>query len=148
MLFRSKTISTALTAAETGHLVFSTLHTNSASEAIHRIVDAFKAEQQTQVRAQLSTSLLGVVAQRLLPRIRGGLIPACEILIYNPAVSNLIRENKIHEVPMVIETSGEEGMITLDKALANLVRSKEISFQTAIRHSLKPDRFKRMVESF
>ena len=143
-----ETISTALTAAETGHLVFSTLHTNSAAEAIHRIVDTFQAEQQAQVRAQLSSALLGVVAQRLVPRIRGGLIPACEILLANSAVSNLIRENKIHEIPMVIETSGEEGMVTLDKALANLTRAKEVSFQTAIKHSPKPNQFRKMVEVF
>ncbi len=143
-----ETISTALTAAETGHLVFSTLHTNSAAEAIHRIVDTFEAEQQSQVRAQLSSALLGVVAQRLVPRIRGGLIPACEILLASSAISNLIRENKIHEIPMVIETSGEEGMIILDKALANLTRSKEISFQTAIRACARPGQFRRMVESF
>ena len=93
-----ETIATAITAAETGHLVFTTLHTNSASQTIHRIVDSFPPEQQNQVRAQLSASLLGVISQRLIPRIRGGLIPACEVMFATPAVANLIRENKIHEI--------------------------------------------------
>lgn len=133
-----ETMATAITAAETGHLVFATLHTNSASQTVHRIVDSFPAEQQGQVRAQLSASLLGVMAQRLIPRIKGGLIPACEILLTNPAVSNLIRENKIHEIPLVIETSAEAGMISLNRSLANLVKGKEISFENALAYSLNP----------
>lgn len=133
-----ETMATAITAAETGHLVFATLHTNSASQTVHRIVDSFPAEQQGQVRAQLSASLLGVLAQRLVPRIKGGLIPACEILLTNPAVSNLIRENKIHEIPLVIETSAEAGMISLNRSLANLVKGKEISFENALAYSLNP----------
>ena len=143
-----ETIATAITAAETGHLVFSTLHTNSAAQAIHRIVDSFPPQQQAQIRNQLSTSLLGIVSQRLLPRVRGGLIPACEVLIANPAVGNLIRENKIHEIPMVIETSADQGMITLNKALANLVRAKEISLKTAVQHSLNPGELRELVGSF
>ncbi len=146
---RSKeTIATAITAAETGHLVFSTLHTNSASQAIHRVVDSFSPKQQPQIRNQLSSSLLGVVSQRLLPRIKGGLVPACEILISTPAVSNLIRENKIHEIPMVIETSADEGMITLNKALANHVRAKEISLKTAVKYSLNPGELRQLVGDF
>ena len=133
-----ETMATAITAAETGHLVFATLHTNSASQTVHRIVDSFPAEQQGQVRAQLSASLLGVVAQRLVPRIKGGLIPACEILLTNPAVGNLIRENKIHEIPLVIETGAESGMISLNRSLANLVKVKEISFENALSYSLNP----------
>ena len=133
-----ETISIALSAAETGHLVFSTLHTNSAAQTVHRIVDSFPAEQQNQIRAQLSGSLLGVVSQRLIPRIRGGLIPACEIMITTPAVANLIRENKIHELPLVIETSTELGMISLNRYLANLVKNKEISLDNALSHSLNP----------
>lgn len=140
-----ETIGTALTAAETGHLVFSTLHTNSAAESIHRIVNTFPAEQQNQVRSQLSTSLLGIVAQRLIPRTKGGLIPACEVLISTSAVSNLIRENKVHEIPMVIETSGDVGMVTLNKSLANLVRAKEISFKKAIQYSLNPSELRKLV---
>ena len=133
-----ETISIALSAAETGHLVFSTLHTNSAAQTVHRIVDSFPAEQQNQIRAQLSGSLLGVVSQRLIPRISGGLIPACEIMITTPAVANLIRENKIHELPLVIETSTELGMISLNRYLANLVKNKEISLDNALSHSLDP----------
>ncbi len=143
-----ETIGTAITAAETGHLVFSTLHTNDAAQAIHRMVDTFPASQQDQIRAQLSSSLLGVVAQRLLPRIRGGLIPACEIMLSTPAVSNLIRENKIHEIGMVIETSADKGMITLNKALANLVRAKEISLNAAVQYSANATELKRLVGTF
>jgi len=134
----AETMATAITAAETGHLVFATLHTNSASQTIHRIVDSFPPQQQNQIRAQLSSSLLGVVSQRLVPRIRGGLIPACEVMIANPAIANLIRENKVHEIPMVIETSGETGMISLNRALSLLVKQKEISLENALNFSLNP----------
>jgi twitching motility protein PilT len=140
-----ETISTAITAAETGHLVFTTLHTNSASQTIHRIVDSFPPEQQNQVRSQLSASLLGVVSQRLLPRIRGGLIPSCEVMFASPAVANLIRENKIHELPLVIEISAEAGMISLNRSLANLVRSREVSLETAMAYSLNPSELRKLI---
>jgi len=140
-----RTIATAITASETGHLVFATLHTNSASQSVHRIVDTFPAEQQDQVRAQLSGSLLGVISQRLIPRIKGGLIPACEIMISNPAVANLIRENKIHELPLVIETSAEAGMLSLNRALADLVKRKEISLENALNYSLNPVELKMLI---
>jgi len=140
-----KTIATAITAAETGHLVFATLHTNSASQSVHRIVDSFPGEQQDQIRAQLSGSLLGVISQRLIPRIKGGLIPACEIMISTPAVANLIRENKIHELPLVIETSAEAGMLSLNRALADLVKRKEISLENALNYSLNPVELKMLV---
>ena len=133
-----ESISMAITAAETGHLVFSTLHTNSAAQTIHRIVDSFPPEQQPQIRAQLSGSLIGVISQRLIPRIKGGLIPACEIMIMTPAIANLIRENKIHEIPLVIETSLEIGMITLNRSLADLVKRGEITMENALRFSLNP----------
>jgi twitching motility protein PilT len=133
-----ETMAIAITAAETGHLVFATLHTNSAPQTIHRIVDSFPPEQQNQVRAQLSGSLLGIISQRLIPRIRGGLIPACEIMINTPAIANLIRENKIHEIPSVIETSAEIGMITLNRSLADLVKRGEISLENALNYSLNP----------
>ena len=132
----SETMAITLTAAETGHLVFATLHTNSASQTIHRIVDSFFAEQQNQVRAQLAGSLLGVISQRLLPKIDGGVIPACEVMIVNPAIRNLIRENKIHEIPLIIETSAEQGMMSLNKALANLVKAEKVSMEDALRVSL------------
>ena len=140
-----ETISTAITAAETGHLVLATLHTNSAGQTIHRIVDSFPAAQQAQIRAQLSGSLIGVVSQRLVPRTRGGLVPACEIMLNNSAISNLIRENKIHEVPLVIETSTEIGMISLNRYLANLVRAKEVDLEVAQNYSLDPIEMRRLV---
>lgn len=142
-----ETIAIALTAAETGHLVFATLHTNSASQTIHRIVDSFPPEQQNQVRAQLSASLLGVVSQRLIPRIRGGLIPACEVMISNPAVANLVREGKIHEIPLVIETSAEAGMISLNRSLSLLVKAKEISFENALNYSSNPLELKTLIKT-
>ena len=141
-----ETIETAITAAETGHLVFSTLHTNSASQTIHRIVDTFPADQQAQIRAQLSASLLGIVSQRLVPRISGGLIPACEILKNNSAVSNLIRENKIHEIGITVETSSKEGMISMNKHLSNLIKAGEITLESAINYSPKPKSLKKLID--
>ena len=140
-----ETIATAITAAETGHLVFATLHTNSAAQSIHRIVDSFPPAQQNQIRAQLSGSLLGIVSQRLIPRIKGGLIPTAEVMISTPAIANLIRENKIHELPLVIETSAEIGMISLNRSLANLVKMKEISLENALNYSLSPAELKMLV---
>lgn len=141
-----ETIAIAITAAETGHLVFATLHTNSAAQTIHRIVDTFPSQQQQQIRAQLSGSLLGVVSQRLIPRIKGGLIPACEVMLATPAVGNLIRENKIHELPLVVETSAEIGMISLNRSLANLVKAKEISLENALKYSLNPTELRTLVK--
>jgi len=141
-----ETMSTAITAAETGHLVFATLHTNSASQTIHRIVDTFPPEQQNQVRAQLATSLFGVISQRLIPRIKGGLIPSCELMLATPATSNLIRENKIHEIPLVIETSAEEGMISLNRSLSALVKRKEISLDNALLYSQSPTELRMLVK--
>lgn len=141
----SETIATAITAAETGHLVFATLHTNSASQTIHRVVDSFPPEQQNQIRAQLSGSLLGIVSQRLIPRITGGLIPAVEVMISTSATANLIRENKIHELPLIIETSAELGMISLNRSLANLIKMKEISLENALSFSLNPAELKILI---
>jgi len=140
-----ETISTAITAAETGHLVFATLHTNSAAQSIHRVIDVFPADQQNQIRFQLAGSLLAVVSQRLIPRISGGFIPGCEVMICNTAVSNLIRENKTHEIPAVIETSMKEGMISLNRALSDLVRNKEISLNDSIDYSLNPMELKNLL---
>jgi len=140
-----ETMATTITAAETGHLVFATLHTNSASQTIHRIVDSFPSEQQNQIRVQLSGSILGVVSQRLIPRIKGGLVPACEVMISTPAVANLIRENKVHEIPMVIETSAEFGMISLNRALADLIKMAEISLENALKYSLSPNELRMLV---
>jgi len=140
-----ETMAIAITAAETGHLVLATLHTNSASQTIHRIVDSFPPEQQNQIRAQLSGSLLGIVSQRLIPRIKGGLIPACEVMISTPAIANLIRENKIHEIPLVIETSAEIGMISLNRFLADLVKKREISIENALNYSLNPTELRMLI---
>ncbi len=140
-----ETMSTAITAAETGHLVLATLHTNSASQTIHRIVDSFPPQQQSQVRAQLSSSLLGVISQRLIPRIKGGLIPACEVMLATPAISNLIRENKIHEIPMVVETNLEMGMISLNRSLSELVKRKEVSIENALNYSLSPSELRMLI---
>lgn len=141
----SETIATAITAAETGHLVFATLHTNSAAQSIHRIVDSFPPEQQTQIRAQLSGALLGIVSQRLIPRVRGGLIPAVEVMIANTAVANLIRENKIHEIPLVIETSAGQGMIPINKSLASLIKAREIRLEHALAYSGDPGALKSLI---
>jgi len=141
----AETISTALTAAETGHLVFATLHTNSAPQSIHRIVDSFPAEQQSQVRAQLSAALLGIVSQRLILSNNNEMIPACEILFNNFAIANLIRENKIHEIPLVIDTSFKDGMISLNRSLANLVKSGDVDFQKALSHSLNPQELEALI---
>lgn len=132
----TETISTAITAAETGHLIFSSLHTNNASQTIDRIIDSFPSEQQTQIRLQLSNALLGVFSQRLVPRISGGLIPAYELMICNSAIKNLIRERRTHEIDIVIETSFELGMVSLNRSLANLVRQGEIGVENAIAYSL------------
>jgi len=133
-----ETISTTVTAAETGHLVFATLHTNNAAQTIDRIIDSFPASQQSQIRAQLASSLFGIISQRLIPRIDGGRIPAMEVLIANAAVRNLIREDKVHQLDLVIETSSDEGMISLNRSLANLVKKGEISRQNAELYSLNP----------
>jgi twitching motility protein PilT len=140
-----ETIGTAITAAETGHLVFSTLHTNSASQTIDRIVDAFPAEGQAQVRVQLASSLLGIFSQRLIPRISGGLVPAHELLINNSAVSNLIRENRTHEIDLVIETGSEAGMIDLNRSLVDLIRRGEITTENAFTHSNNPKALERLL---
>jgi twitching motility protein PilT len=140
-----ETIATAVTAAETGHLVFSTLHTNNASQTIDRIIDSFPADQQDQIRAQLSSSLLGIFSQRLIPRIAGGLVPAYELLLNNNAVSNLIREKRTHEIDVVIETGMEEGMIDLNHSLLDLVRAGEISIENAHTYSLDPKGLERLI---
>ncbi len=134
----AETISAAVTAAETGHLILSTLHTNNVAQTIDRIIDTFPPEQQNQIRAQLSSTLIGIVSQRLIPKIKGGLIPAVEIMIANAAVRNLIRENKVHEIDLVIETSSDQGMISLNRSLADLIRRGEISAESAVAFSLSP----------
>lgn len=141
----TETISTAVTAAETGHLVLSTLHTNTASQTIDRIIDTFPAGQQDQIRVQLAGSLTAIFSQRLIPRISGGLIPAYELLINNNAVANLIREKRTHEIDTVIETGMEEGMIDMNRSLADLVRQGEISAENAMLYAFSPKALERLI---
>ncbi len=141
----TETIATAVTAAETGHLVLSTLHTNNAAQTIDRIIDSFPPAQQDQIRVQLAGSLTGIFSQRLIPRVSGGMIPAYELLINNNAVANLIRERRTHEINTVIETSLEQGMIDMNRSLAELVRAGEISIENARQHSLTPNILDRLI---
>lgn len=140
-----ETMSAAVTAAETGHLVLSTLHTNNAAQTIDRIIDTFPANQQDQIRIQLGSSLAGIFSQRLVPRISGGLIPAYELLINTEAVANLIREKRTHEINAMIETGSELGMIDMNRSLADLVRRGEITPENAIARSLNPKTFMRLI---
>jgi twitching motility protein PilT len=141
-----ETMSTALTAAETGHLVFATLHTQSTSQTVDRIIDIFPAEQQAQVRMQLSIGLQGIVTQQLLPTIDGaGRVVACEVLIPTPAVRNLIREGKTHQIYSAIQTSGAIGMQTMDAHLAQLVRMGRVSRQLAEQRAAVPEELKRLL---
>lgn len=141
-----ESIATAMTAAETGHLVFSTLHTNSASQTTDRIVDSFPAAQQDQAASQLAATIVGIVSQRLVPKIDGGRVPACEVMLVNPAIRNLIREKKFFQIDLVIETSLQDGMITLNRSLAELVKNKEISLEMAELYSLNPSELRMLLE--
>jgi twitching motility protein PilT len=140
-----ETIGTAVTAAETGHLVLSTLHTNNAAQTIDRIIDTFPEGQQDQIRLQLSGSLAGIFSQRLIPRISGGLVPAYELLINNAAVSNLIRERRTHEIQTVIETGLEHGMIDMNRSLVELVQKGEITVENAFSYSTNPKGLERLM---
>lgn len=140
-----ETMETAITAAETGHLVFATLHTNSAAQTLYRILDSFSGEQQNQVKSQLSRSLIGIVSQRLVPKINGGVVPACEILFNNDAVSNLIRNDKVFEIPLVLETSFGEGMVSLNRSLAELIKSGVVSIDTASSFSTNPQELIKLI---
>ncbi|HUC31368.1 MAG TPA: PilT/PilU family type 4a pilus ATPase [Candidatus Paceibacterota bacterium] len=139
-------IGTAMTASETGHLVVSTLHTNSAAQTIDRIIDSFPAEQQGQITSQLAATLVAIISIRLLPRLSGGRIPAMEIMIVNPAIRNLIRERKTYQIDLVIETSLQEGMVTLNRSLVNLVKNKEVSLENAELYSLNPSELRILLE--
>jgi twitching motility protein PilT len=140
-----ETMQAAVTAAETGHLVLSTLHTNNAAQTVDRIIDSFPANQQDQIRIQLSNALAGVLSQRLVPRISGGLIPVFELMITNNAVQNLIREKRTHEINTVIETGSQDGMIDMNRCLAELVQRGEITLEDAYSHSLNPKMLQRLV---
>lgn len=140
-----ETIASALTIAETGHLVFATLHTNDAAQTIDRIVDVFPENQQTQVKMQLSGTLEAVISQRLVPAIEGGRVPACEILLATPAVRTVIREGKTHQIRNIIQTSGDLGMRTLEGSLADWVKKGVITLETARTYALYPEEVERMV---
>ena len=141
-----ETISTAMTAAETGHLIFSTLHTNTAAQTVDRIIDSFPPHQQGQIRMQLAATLLGILSRRLLPAAKGGLINAVELLIANSAVRNLIREGKTHQIDMVIETSAEEGMISLNRSLVDLVSRGLVNYEKAEIYSNNPHELRMMLQ--
>lgn len=126
-----ETIAAAITIAETGHLVFATLHTNSASQSVDRMVDVFPPHQQQQIRVQLASILQGIAAQRLVPAIGGGRIPAAEVMVANSAVRNIIREGKTHQLDSVIQTGGEQGMQSMDKTLVNMIKGGKITYEEA-----------------
>ncbi|MBL7154895.1 MAG: PilT/PilU family type 4a pilus ATPase [Candidatus Portnoybacteria bacterium] len=140
-----ETISSAVTAAETGHLVLTTLHTNTAAQTIDRIIDSFPPYQQNQIRMQLAATILGILSRRLIPCLKGGVINAVELMISNSAVRNLIREGKTHQIDMVIETSSEEGMISLNRSLAALVKQGLISVENAELYSINVSELKMLL---
>ncbi len=141
-----ETIASALTIAETGHLVFATLHTNSAAQTVDRIVDVFPPHQQEQVKMQLSNTLEAIVSQRLLPCLRGGRIPACEILVATAAVRTTVREGKTHLIDNIIQTSAEVGMVNLETDLARLVKAGKISLEVAKSWALRLEELMRQVK--
>jgi twitching motility protein PilT len=140
-----ETIAAALTVAETGHLVFATLHTNSAAQSIDRIVDVFPEEQQQQIRLQLSNVVEAVFSQRLIPGVSKGRVVAYEVMLGTTAIKTSIREGKTHQIESILETSQEAGMSTLEKSLATLVRNGEITLETAQSWSLRPEELTRLV---
>ncbi|MDR0885351.1 MAG: PilT/PilU family type 4a pilus ATPase [Clostridiales Family XIII bacterium] len=139
----SETIDIAMTAAETGHLVISTLHTVGAANTIDRVIDAFPAEQQGQIRVQLAMVLKSVISQQLVPAIDGGVIPVFEIMLVNDAIKNMIRESKIHQIDSVITSSQAEGMVTMDGSLIKLFKEGKITEETALAFAVQPDLMKR-----
>ncbi|MCB0991658.1 MAG: PilT/PilU family type 4a pilus ATPase, partial [Acidimicrobiales bacterium] len=140
-----ETIHTALTAAETGHLVFGTLHTQDAPQAVDRVIDVFPAHQQSQVRVQLASALMGVVTQQLVPKMEGGRAVACEVMVVTPAIRNLIREGKTHQIYSALQSGGSFGMQTMDQSLARLVRRNVVSMQDAIDRCVDEKDLKRMI---
>jgi twitching motility protein PilT len=142
-----ETISAAITLAETGHLVFATLHTNNSAQSIDRMIDVFPEEQQAQVRTQLSNILEVIIAQRLIPLDEGGRRAVAEIMVVNPAVRTLIRENKTHQIDNVIRTSSDVGMVSLERSLVDLVREGVISINTAQEYAVYPEEVGRLLKS-
>ena len=143
-----ETIAAALTAAETGHLVFATLHTNSAPQTINRIIDVFSGDEQPQIRAQLSTSIVAIISQALLPRLGGGRVAAQELMINIPAIANLIREDKVHQLYSQMQLNQQEtGMVTQTQELFDLVRKKVVSKADALQWSNRPDELVKALQS-
>ncbi|NDD84808.1 type IV pili twitching motility protein PilT [bacterium] len=142
-----ETIASAITIAETGHLVFATLHTNSAAQSIDRMIDVFPSHQQPQIRSQLSNILMAICSQRLVPTIGGGRIAAAEILVATPAVRNIIREGKTHQLEAVIQTGAEHGMQSMDKTLVNLIHAGTISYEEARNYAIDIDELDRLMRS-
>lgn len=140
-----ETISAAITIAETGHLVFATLHTNSAAQSIDRMIDVFPPHQQPQIRAQLSNILMSIVSQRLVPAIGGGRVVAAEVLIANPAVRNIIREGKSHQLDAVIQTGADQGMQTMDRTLVGLVQAGTVTYDNAREYAVDLSEFERLM---
>lgn len=140
-----ETIASAITVAETGHLVFATLHTNSAAQSIDRIIDVFPENQQTQVRLQLAATIAGILSMRLVPAIGGGRLPAMEVLLSNSAVQATIRDGKTHQIDNIIQTSARDGMFLFEASLADLVRSGRISLDVARTYSLRATELSRLV---
>jgi len=140
-----ETIAAAITIAETGHLVFATLHTNGAAQSIDRMVDVFPPYQQPQVRVQLSNMLMAICSQRLLPAIGGGRVAAAEILVATPAVRNIVREGKIHQLEAVIQTGAEHGMQSMDKTLVNLVHGGIVSYEEARSYAIDVEELDRLM---
>lgn len=142
-----ETIASAITMAETGHLVFATLHTNSASQSIDRMIDVFPPHQQPQIRAQLSNILMAIVSQRLVPSIGGGRVAAAEILVATPAVRNIVREGKTHQLEAVVQTGAEFGMQSMDKTLVSLIHSGQVSYEEARNFAVDIEELDRMMRS-
>ena len=140
-----ETIAAAITIAETGHLVFATLHTNSASQSIDRMIDVFPPHQQPQIRSQLSNILMAICSQRLIPSIGGGRVAAAEILVGTPAVRNIIREGKSHQLDAVIQTGAEFGMQSMDKTLVNLIHSGTITYEEARTYAVDIEELDRLM---
>lgn len=140
-----ETMAAAITIAETGHLVFATLHTNSAAQSIDRMVDVFPSHQQPQIRAQLSNILMGICSQRLIPSIGGGRSVAAEVLVANPAVRNIIREGKSHQLDAVIQTGADQGMQSMDRTLVNLVQSGKITYDEARNYAVDLNELERLM---
>jgi twitching motility protein PilT len=141
-----ETISTALTAAETGHLVFATLHTQDAPQSIDRVIDVFPAHQQQQVRVQLASALQGIVTQQLLPTREGNSrVISCEVMVATPAVRNLIREGKTHQIYSMLQAGGRYGMVTMDMSLVQLVRSGRVSMEMALERCSNEEDFRRLL---